>query len=166
MPKAAKQGWAAGVNAAFPVASPGQFNSSHGMMYISSAVETVVAAQDTPVKALGTTTSGELTDFTHSNNRLVYQASKTTHFFVGVSLSVLAAGNNIASTVMIAKNGTVDARSSINRFISTGADEGAVACSALVELAEDDYVELWVENRTNTTNLTISKMVFSVLEVG
>ncbi len=65
---------------------------AYGSMYISTAIETVVAAQNTPLKALGTTTAGDaLRDFTHAANRLTYTGVPDREFTVIVAISLTAA---------------------------------------------------------------------------
>jgi hypothetical protein len=136
-------------------------------MYVSSAVETVISVQSTATKALGTTTALNLQDFDMSaNNRLKYVAQATSHFVVTVALSMTAAGNNQLTTLSVAKNGTNIASSEVQRFIGTGADLGAAAVATIVELAQDDYLELFVANETGTGNLTVELMNFIVSEVG
>ena len=164
---AIQQGWSAGVNAAFPVASLGG-GHSHAGMYISSAVETVIAGASTPAKALGTTILGAVAqDFDMpANNRLRYIGSQTSHFWVTVALSMTSASNIQVLSLTIAKNGTVDASTTIERKVGTGSDIGAAAVNGMFELAEDEYVELWVANETTGGNITVENMNFQIAEVG
>ena len=167
MPTFIDQGWVAAVNAELP-AGPAGTGHSHGSMYWSTAVETVISGADTPTKALGTTTVGaNLQDFSMpANNRLTYLGRQTTHFLVTAALSMTAAGNNKQIGLYVAKNGTAIADSEIKRFVGTGSDIGAAAVVTLVELAQDEYVELFVANELDTVNLTIELCNFAISEVG
>jgi len=140
----------------------------HAEMYMNeNATETVISAIDTPVLIAGTTTAGLLsTDFTHANQRLTYTGIPTGKFLVTVSLSIESAGiNNILAT-HIAKNGTVQAKSQIDRFVSTGGDEGAVSMNAILELTTNDYIEIYASNSTNTGNVTVTHLNVSVVEIA
>lgn len=143
---------------------------AQAQMYVSSAVETVIAAVDTPVKALGTTTlvtSPAAVDFTMpANNRLTYGGDSARTFFATAAISAIAAGNNKLLAFYLAKNGVVIPDSELRRFVGTGADEGAITIQALVSMTPTDYLELWVENQTDNVNLTVNKMSFVVAPVS
>ena len=167
MPGRVAQDWGSGVNSALPDAPFGT-GHSHGGMYVSTAVETVISVQSTPTKALGTTTvSAYLEDFEMSaNNRLTYLGRQTSHFHVAVALSMTSAANIQVTSMTIGKNGTSLPETEIQRKIGTGTDVGAVAVVGLVELAKDDYLEMFVANETSTGNLTVEFMNFTASEVG
>ena len=162
------QDWAAGVNAAFPVAPLGSSNS-HGNMWWSTAVETVVSVADTPVKALGTTTfrADVAQDFDMpANNRLRYLGRQVSHFLVTVALSMTSASNIQTLGLYLAKNDTVIPSTEIKRKVGTGSDIGAVSVVTLIEMGQNDYVELWVANELTTGNVTIELADFIITEVG
>lgn len=133
--------------------------ASSAEIYFSTAVETAIATVDTPVKALGTTTlvtDPAAVNFTMpANNRLTYSGTQTIVASVSVTLSMTSAGNGKKISFSIAKNGTPIASSEIDRYVGTGADIGAAALQTLVELEATDYVELWIENKTDNTNATV-----------
>ena len=164
MPGRIDQSWAAAVNAAFPVAALGG-SDSYGEMYLSTAVETVIAADTTPVKALGTTTVGDVNNFTAvGNNRLRYDGSKTAWFKVNCQLGATA-GNSLLLTASIAVDGTNIPASTIVRKTGVGADVGAWAIGHIVQLAEGSYVELFVGNNTSNANLTVENMTMTVIGI-
>ncbi len=136
---------------------------AYGSMYISTAIETSIATISTPVKALGTTTAGvALRDFTHAANRLTYTGVPDRAFIITVSLSLTAVANDQVLAFHIAKNGAVLAASEIQRKAAKGADVGAASVVVEVELATNDYVELWVENTSGNTDLTVEFMNFEI----
>jgi len=135
---------------------------SHGSVYFSTAIETSIAAADTFVKAAGTTTAEDVYRMTTAvANRIVYTGTKDVHAEVTVTFSMTTAGNNKEIDFGIyhyddsAASGSVVTGSKIRRKIGTGADLGAASTSASIDLEEDDYVEFWVANHTDDTNVTI-----------
>jgi hypothetical protein len=113
-------------------------------MYLSSASETTLTGA-TPAKAAGTTTAGDIRGFTHANNRLTYDGIATKSFMVTVTAGVSkAAGSTELCSVHIYKDGaTVNAQ--VDRTVSSS-DEGAVSVSAIVSLATDEYIEVWLNS--------------------
>ncbi len=87
------QAWAGDVNTAITASDPrGDWRPAYGSQYMTSAVETVVAAQNTPVKALGTTAGGDTLGMTRaSNNKLSYIEESGGVFTVTVTFSVESA---------------------------------------------------------------------------
>ena len=62
----------------------------------------------------------------------------------------------------MAKNGSILAASEIYTTTSgTGRSEN-VTVQAIVELAQNDYVESWVENDTGANNITVEDMTMIV----
>lgn len=135
----------------------------YGSMYISSSAETTIGAQNTPVKAAGTTTAGvTIKSMAHSVGRLTYTGAPTLPVLVCISLSLISAGNNKVLAFHIAKNGSVIASSEQHRKAATGGDVGSVSLTVEVELSTDDYIELWVENKTDAVNMTVEFMNMSI----
>lgn len=134
----------------------------YGEIYLTAAVETSVAAVDTPIKAAGTTIiTGNFTSIYFDQpavGRLRYTGTQTEVFFVEGTFSMTAAANNKVFDFHLYKNGSLIPGSTVSRKIATGADVGSAAISTGVELEEDDYVELWVENKTDDTNITLTHL--------
>ena len=143
---------------------------SYGSLHWSTPAETTITTVNVAVKAAGTTwlvTNPPANDFTEpADNRLTYGGRYRKIFRVTSNFSVTAAGNNKKLGFNIAKNTTLLTQSHIDRYVSTGADEGAVAISALTWMENGDYIELWVENESDATNLTIESGNLIVTEVG
>ncbi len=138
---------------------------SYGGMHISSSAATTIAAVDTPTKASGTTTiSGTVRHISMpANNRLRNDGTATRMFLIEASFSMTTASNNIIVGIGIAKNGTYNANSEIRRKVGTGTDIGAGAISFHVSLAQNDYVEVFVTNRTDGTNITLDYLSVNVI---
>lgn len=128
-----------------------------------NATATTIGTVATPVKAAGSTTfqTGVSQKFSHSDNRLTYTGAITRRFRVTIIQSMLSGNNNQIGTY-VAKNGSILAASEIYTTTSgTGRSEN-VTVQAIVELAQNDYVESWVENDTGTNNITVEDMTMIV----
>lgn len=129
----------------------------NGEIYFSTPAATTIATAGTFVKAAGTTTllSGS-SDFTMpSNNRLTYGGTVTKKFRVTVALSMTLGAANEVLALRLAKNGTTIAATEIDRKTGASGDIGAAALTHLVELATNDYVEIWITNKSTTASPTI-----------
>lgn len=134
-----------------------------GNLYITSSATTNFSAVNTPVKALGTTTSSNLYRVTSpANNRLTYIGSKTRSFQVSGAMSVMSSSNNKSYSVMIAKNGTVLTESRQSVKLGSAGDQRNAAISCIVSLAPNDYIELWAENNTDNTSFQITSLNMSL----
>lgn len=89
------------------------------------------------------------------NNRLQYDGTTTVMAAVLGTLSFTAAGNNKVLAFAIAINGVIDNASKVRTKITTGTDVQAVTVTAHAVLAPGDYVELFVMNETDDTDLTV-----------
>jgi len=115
---------------------------------------TTISTINTPVKALGTTTANAINQkFTHTDNRLTYVGALIRDFQVTATVS-LSSGNNNVIGVYVAKNGTVISSSEMYSTTSSGGKAESITCQTILELNENDYVEIWVENNTATTDIT------------
>ena len=123
-----------------------------------NATATTIASTGVAVKASGTTTSASVTQkFTNTDNRATYIGSFVRYFKVTATLSVTS-GNNHQVGVYIAKNGTLINESEVYGTTSgTGRAENIVV-QTLVQLQENDYIEIFVENETSTTNVTVTDL--------
>ena len=133
-------------------------------MYLSSAAETTLTST-TPAKAAGTTTAGDLRGFTHAANRLTYDGIATKVFRITASIGVSkAAGSTELCTVHIYKDGaTVNAQ--VDRTVSSS-DEGAVAVTALVSLATDEYIEVWLNSAGDNLTWESGTVTISAVSVN
>ena len=135
---------------------------AYGLMHVTTPIETSIATVDTPVKIAGTTSfEGELFDDNGTSNRLRFIGLEPRFFEIVAAISVTSAGNNQVYSFYLAKNGVVIEGSKQQRKVSTGADVGSIAIVWNGECAENDYLEVWVENNTGTTNLTADYLVLT-----
>jgi hypothetical protein len=146
-------------------------NLSHGGMYLSSTAETSISTVssggltgDNYVKAAGTTTiSGVEQRFDMpQSNRIRYTGDTTVDVFASVTVGMTAAGNNKVFGFKIAKNGTPIDASYVPRSVGTGTDVGALPLQVATTMGTNDYLELFVGNETDATNVTVESMNFYV----
>lgn len=130
-----------------------------GNMYVSATAATTFSALNVPTKMLGTTSSASLFRVTTSgNNRLIYTGKKTRRFQVICSLTGTQGSSNIIYAFYIAKNGTILNESKQVVKFANSSDQQSVNVCCTVQLAPNDYIEVWVENKTNTTALTVQSL--------
>ena len=141
-------------------------------LYLSSAAETTITTGGVAVKAAGTTvleTTPAAVGFTMpSSNRLTYGGTETKKFLVVVTFSASSAAAAKMLGFHLAENGTVNAKTSIERYVGSANEKGAGGIQGLFEMATNDYVEMFVSNETtpaSSTNLTIEHMTMTVTEV-
>jgi hypothetical protein len=121
----------------------------------NNATVTTISTVDTPVKALGTTTANAINQkFTHTDNRLTYVGALIRDFQVTATVS-LTSGNNRVIGVYVAKNGVVISSSEMYSTTSGSGRSESVTCQTILELNENDYVEIWVENSSNSDDITV-----------
>jgi hypothetical protein len=134
-----------------------------GNMYITTPVATTFTAAGTPKKAAGTTAAVDLYRVTHPvNNRLAYTGSKTRSFHIIAALSVSQNNNNRYFSFYLAKNGVVIPESRQDIKIINSTDQVSLTISSRVTLAPNDYIEVWVENQTATTDVTLQTLNLSM----
>lgn len=133
------------------------FRPRSAELYFSTPANTAVATVSTPLKVAGTTTlvtSPAAVGFTMpENNRLTYGGTAKICACIQGHVSITATGNGKVFNFYIAKNGTVLVQSQIRRKIGTGTDVGAMGFGAILEMVATDYIELWVENITDDTDV-------------
>lgn len=132
-----------------------------GQMYFTNnATQNTIATTGVFEKIEGTTTASPQTEkFSHINNRLTYTGGITREFVVTASCSAQAITTNATTiTVRIAKNGVTIAESESQATTSaTGRNENFY-CQALTELAQNDFIELFIANQTNANNLLVTEL--------
>lgn len=124
---------------------------------INNTTLTDIVTQNVAVKIAGTTTSGALAQkFTFTDNRATYVGAITRDFKVSAVLTVVAATSNKQIGLYIRKTNTLVTES--EQYVTTNANSRAEAITiqSFVNLSTNDYIEIWVENDTDNTDVTIS----------
>lgn len=124
----------------------------------ANATATAISATSTPVKVAGTTIlSDDSQKFTHSNNRLTYAGALTRSFKI-TAIASLNSGNANIIGLYIAKNGSVQSISSSFSTTSGAGKAENMLSQIVIELATDDYIEIFTSNETAVTNITVSNL--------
>ena len=107
----------------------------------------------TPTKALGTTTSNAISQrFSFSNNRATYTGAITRDFEVEAWAS-LSSNNNNVLRLYIAKNGTAITTTFTEGTANAGGKAEGLVTASVLELAENDFIEVFVSNETGPNNI-------------
>jgi len=131
-----------------------------------NVVATTFTAQDTPTKILGTTTANQINQkFTHTNNRLTYVGALEGDFQVSSVCTFVCASSNETVGLYVAKNGVVIADSEMyTRSDSRNRAEG-ISVQTITGLTTNDYLEIWIENVADDSNITVEFLNTIVKEV-
>lgn len=138
-------------------------DNATGSIYISSTSTTNVTGKDIPVKVSGTTSSANLfrVDTDSQDNRLRYIGTKTRFFNVIATFS-MEGGRNDTIAFYIYKNGVAEPSIFVLNRIESANDIGAATIMGTVQLSTNDYVELWLENKSANADVTIEAMNFII----
>lgn len=123
--------------------------------YVSgNATPTTIAVAGTYVKASGTTVADitQKFDLTVAPNRGVYIGAVPVTV-EWAALANISSGNNKTIRLKFAKNGTVVGTPPGQNTTSGTGDVNNMNTRAVTLLVTNDYVELWVTNATDTTNI-------------
>ncbi len=134
-----------------------------GSIYINSPSTTIISSKNVPTKVSGITTAANLfrVDTDSQNNRLRYTGTKTRIFQATITFSLFG-GNQDVYAFYIYKNGVRVPSIYVENKIAGGGDVGAATIMGTIELASNDYVELWIENKSASANCTINAMNFII----
>lgn len=90
-----------------------------------------------------------------NNGRLRYTGATTRMFHVACTISIAPAAANDTFVFGVAKNGTVVASSKVLIKATNALDARSTAMHVMVELATNDYLELYVGNTTDADDVTV-----------
>lgn len=141
----------------------GVINTSENSMYYmeSNTTASDIVTSGAYIKIAGTTTTGASSRFTNTNNRATYTGSKTRSFEISAIATITSAsdGDNVA--IKIYKNGSeiLGTRSVGVTRVALGANKADnIATQTIVELSTNDYLEIFVANLTDTSDVTVSDL--------
>lgn len=139
-----------------------QGTNSISWLYMNSNATETVLTQDTPTKILGTTTSDSITSgFTNTNNRITYTRAKTRLFNITSILTFPTVSDIDAYIFTHYKNGleiTGTAQTQVTDVTNNGTQGYHVTLQSIVSLETNDYIEVYVENTQDNTNITITDL--------
>ena len=128
-----------------------------------NSTATTIATQGTAVKVAGTWVVQTESNFTgNTTGRLTYTGSTTEVVSANVSITFSHAGSGTDNlAVYIAKNGSVLTASKLTRAV-TGSARANVGTFFNVSMANSDYLEVFVSNDSDTSNITVVDCLFGV----
>jgi hypothetical protein len=129
---------------------------TNGLLTISSnAAETTIATASVPVLAMGTWSviSTHQMDGTAAG-RLTYLPAESALVDVTAKATIKTASGTKVVTAFLAKNGVVIAAN--GSATATDTLSATINIPWQLELSQNDYLELWVSNSTDTVNLIVS----------
>jgi hypothetical protein len=135
-----------------------------GTLYISSNSNTNIPSANTPAKVAGTTTATELARFTSpTNNRLMYDGTKTRTFIVTAAMSASGTSGTYVYSFYIYKNGVqIPASRQRTKVYSASGDIQVVSLVTTVTLTPGDYIEVWTENNESSIDINVQNMTLSI----
>lgn len=134
-----------------------------GNIYVTSSALTSIITKDVPVKIAGTTTALSLFRVTMpANNKLTYTGFKTKRFQAICSVTSTAVSSNTNFSFHIYKNGVKLPESTQSMKLGSGVSAGSLTLSCTVSLTTNDYIEVWVENNTDNSDLTADNLNLSI----
>lgn len=145
---------------------------TRGAYYVSTTAATTITSASSGgllgnnyVKIAGTTTSKTVNRFTHADNKLTYASglpSIRADLVAHVSFNH-ASGSPVDVGVKWALNG-IPIDESYNIQTVPASSKVVIPCVGETTLGATDYVELFVANETDTTNLTAQALFAHVAE--
>lgn len=147
-------------NAALFNGCTGITNSASAASYYMhlNATATTITGVSVYAKVAGTTTQSYAKKFTLSNNRATFTGGIAGTFRIVASIA-LTSGNNNDVDAAIAKNGTVLTETKMRATTSSGGRVESMVAAGIVDLTTNDYIEIWVDNDSSATNITVVDMV-------
>lgn len=130
------------------------------MFFSNNATQNTITTQAVFEKILGTTTASSINErFTHANNQLTYTGAITRSFVITASCSASSITTaNATITVRITKNGTTLAESEAQATTSATNRNENFFCQTIVQLAQNDFIELFIANNSSALNLLVSEL--------
>ena len=136
-----------------------------GRCFISVPSATTISDTLTPVKAAGTTTavSGLNNISMPANNRLRYDGTAPINAIIWASMSMTALAASQSVFLSVAKNGVVLPDSLAIDEVGIGGGVERTHAVTVDSLSQNDYVEVFVQNTTSTSSITLLLGTFTVI---
>jgi len=133
------------------------------MSQSANATNTVIAAINTPVKLLGAWTEQLADQFsTDATGKITYTGLKDIEVNVDMSFTGAAvSGGSKSFAYLVAKNGSVVTSSAAANTASSSVP-GRTSLMWRLSLVTNDYIEAFVENRTDAIDMLITDAVLRI----
>ena len=121
-----------------------------------NVTETVIGTINTPVIVNATWVLEDASKFTNTTGgRATYNGERGVRLPADVSVGVIASGGGANDiTIYLALNGSVISNTGRTIAVS-GSSPLTLSIPWQLTLTEDDYLEVYIENNTGTTNLVV-----------
>jgi hypothetical protein len=132
-----------------------------GQYYLlNNSTPTTISSQNTFQKILGTTSPNSANqNFSHSNNRLTYTGLSSRFFKVTANAVINPVETNVISiATRIAKNNVTSVESESEVILYAVDENNPLNNQAIISLATNDFVEVWVSNKTNTNSVVCKEL--------
>ena len=133
------------------------------MSQVSNVTATAITIAGTPVKLAGTWTEEDAFFFTtDATGRMTFIGEKDIEIDVTMSFSAApVSGSNKSTSFYVAKNGTYVPNSRAFNNLSAG-DVSRTTLVWRISLSENDYLESFVANDTDTVNILVTDAVMRI----
>ncbi len=125
-----------------------------------NATATVVSSSGVAYKVLGTTVldTAVTQKFTMPENNRVQYGGAIRRQFRCTAIATLTSGNNVQVGTYFSKNGTLLPTSETYTTTDGNGRRENVAIQTVTALVDGDYIEVFVENDTNTNDITVAEL--------
>lgn len=128
-----------------------------GLRLTDPGVATTLTAANTWTKCANATTFDQGYRFAQStNNQLQYQGRVTSVMRVQAVLSVTVLAAAQVLDFAFYKNGVQIPVSLLRMKVTTSGDIASVSLQAFISMVTNDYIELWCQNETSATSITVN----------
>jgi len=136
-------------------------SNSIGTMNMEGNITNTNITALTPTNFTGTTFAGTLERFTHttSPNRLTYIGEEPIIVRVSAHITIKSTvKQNNTYFLYIYKNGLKIPNISSSRLLSEITDKGSLSLATNINLDKNDYIEIYIENKVNSTAVLIESI--------
>lgn len=141
--------------------------TGHAEIYVSTPALTDITTQSVYQKAEGATTLSTAPTVVNwsmpANNRLRYDGVANRLAKVSCTVTLTTSGDAKLISFRLAKNDTTQVDSQVQQYAVLASQQENVSLTGLFEVATNDYIELWVANETDTTDLTVTNISMDVI---
>ena len=136
-------------------------DSINSLLTVHGAGTLTIAASNTPVIIGATWTASHLSRFTATAGGRFTYIGKGAHINLSATVTADLASGVDDCTFYFYKNGDQEASSAVVREFDAG-DPGNIGMLWQVDLATDDYIELWAENNDTSVNILIVNAILGI----
>lgn len=130
-------------------------------VFIADNATVTSLTQNVAAKVAGTFTAGPACmNCTYNSNRITYNGTRNTRVLALATVD-LTAGNNTTLLLELRKNG--EAVSGVRSKVRHGSTITTGAVLGYIELVQNDYVELWITNLTDSSDATITDATLALM---